>query len=157
MEPVRLAPNRKGTYLSLGFGLVCAVIGAGMVATGRYAGIAVLVLAAVGLYGGIGGFVPGLGLRIDQQGFRLRSLGKSWGALWLEIDGFTPRRVRIGRREDVDVVEIHYQQGVGDAHLPQHRLGETIGVDERYLIAAYGGLSNNELAQLLERYRAAYS
>jgi len=30
-----------------------------------------------------------------------------------------------------------------------------LGVDERYLIAGYGGLSNTQLAELLEKYRAA--
>jgi hypothetical protein len=29
---------------------------------------------------GVAGFVPGVGLRLDQQGFYLKSLGKSWGA-----------------------------------------------------------------------------
>jgi hypothetical protein len=155
MDPVRLKPNRKGTYLALGFGIVFAVIGAAVVAAGSWVGIVVILLGAVGLYAGIGGFVPGLGLRLDSQGFRLKTLGKSWGAEWLEIEGFEPTRVRVGRREDVDVVEIHYQAGVGDSHLPRHELGKTIGIDERYLIAAYGGLSNTQLADLLERYRTS--
>lgn len=148
-----LRPNRKGTYVSLAFGIVCAAIGAAMILSGRYAGIVVCVLGAVGLYAGAGGLVPGQGLCLDEQGFRLRSFGKSWGAGWLEIERFTPTRVRIGRREDVDVVEIHYLEGVGDRHLPQHTLGETLGIDERYLVAAYGGLSNAQLADTLERYR----
>ena len=66
-----------------------------------------------------------------------------------------PKRIRVGRREDVDVVEIRYQQGLGDARVPRHRLGRTLGIDERYLIAAYGGLSNTELAELLEKYRTS--
>jgi len=156
MEPVRLKPDPKGTYLSLAFGVVFALIGVGMLAGGNdVGGIVVLLLGAVGLYGGIGGFLPRIGLRLDDQGFRLRSLGKSWGAQWVEIDGFTPKRVRVGRREDVDVVEIAYQQGLGDAHRPQHWYGRFLGVDERYLIAAYGGLSNTQLAELLEHYRAS--
>ena len=94
-------------------------------------------------------------LFLDPQGFRLRSFGKSFGAQWLEIAGFTPTKVRVGRRGgDVEVVEIHYVPGVGDRHLPGSKLGETLGVDERYLIAAYGGLSNVQLAAVLERYRA---
>ena len=59
----------------------------------------------------------------------------------------------MSRRGFVDVVEIHYRQGVGDRHLPHSKLGEALGVDERYLIAGYGGLSNADLAALLERYR----
>jgi len=43
MEQTLLPPDRKGSYLSLAFGIVCAAIGAPMV-------------------------VPGLGLRIDAQG-----------------------------------------------------------------------------------------
>jgi hypothetical protein len=155
MEPTRLRPDREGSYLSLAFGIVCGAIGAAMVADGNPAGIVVLVLAAVGLYAGVAGFVPGLGLRLDQQGFYLKSLGKSWGASWVETDGFTPAKVRVGRRADVDVVEIRYQQGIGDRRQPQHLLGRLLGVDERYLIAGYGGLSNTELAELLERYRTA--
>lgn len=155
MEQTLLRPDRKGSYLSLAFGLVCAAIGAAMVANGNDAGIALLVLAAVGLYGGIAGFVPGLGLRLDAQGFYLKSLGKSWGASWVETDGFTPARVRVGRRADVDVVEIRYQAGIGDRREPQHLLGRLLGVDERYLIAGYGRLSNTQLAELLEKYRAA--
>src|SRR5512133_3532913 len=149
-----LRPNRKGTYISLVFGAVAAAIGSAMILGGNSFGIGVCVLGAVGLYGGVGGLVPGQGLFLDAQGFRLRSFGKSWGADWLEIEGFTPTRVRIGRQEDVDVVEIHYQQGVGDRHLPRHHLGETIGIDERYLVAAYGGLSNVQLAETLEHYRS---
>jgi len=155
VDPVLLRPNRKGTYLSLAFGLAAAAIGVAMLAAGNKAGIVLLLLGAVGLYGAVGGVVPGQGLRLDGQGFHLKSFGKSWGAQWLEIDGFEPKRVRIGRRADVDVVEIHYQQGVGDSHLPEHKLGETIGIDERYLIAAYGGLSNEQLAALLEQYRSS--
>jgi len=154
VETALLRPDRKGTYASFAFGLVCAAIGTALLAKGNDVGIVVLVLAAVGLYGGIGGFVPGAGLRLDAQGFYLKSLGKSWGADWLEIESFAPKRVRVGRREDVDVVEIHYQQGVGDKHMPQHRLGEIIGIDERYLIAAYGSLTNVQLAALLEKYRS---
>lgn len=155
MEAALLKPDRKGSYLSLAFGVACAAIGAAMVTNENAAGIAVLVLAAVGLYAGVAGFVPGLGLRLDQQGFYLKSLGKSWGASWVETDGFTPARVRVGRRADVDVVAVRYQAGIGDRRVPQHVLGRLLGVDERYLIAGYGGLSNTQLAELLERYRAA--
>jgi hypothetical protein len=155
MEPRLLAPDRKGSYLSLAFGIVCALIGAAMVANGNDAGIVVLVLAAVGLYAGVAGFVPGLGLRLDANGFYLKSLGRSWGASWVETDGFTPARVRVGRRADVDVVEIRYQAGIGDRREPRHLLGRFLGIDERYLIAGYGRLSNTQLAELLEKYRAA--
>jgi len=155
MEPTLLRPDRKGSYLTLAFGIVCAAIGAPLVAHGNDGGIGVLVLAAVGLYAGIAGFVPGLGLRLDQQGFYLKSLGKSWGASWVETDGFAPTRIRVGRRADVDVVEIRYQQGIGDRREPRHLLGRFLGADERYLLAGYGGLSNAQLAELLEKHRAA--
>jgi hypothetical protein len=155
VEPQLLKPNRKGTYLSLAIGAVFAVIGIAMIAAGNLAGIVVALIGAVGLYGGVGGLVPGEGLRLDGQGFYLKSFGKSFGAEWLETEGFTPKRVRIGRRQDVDVVEIAYQQGIGDRRIPRHLLGRAIGIDERYLVAAYGGLSNTELAALLERYRTS--
>jgi len=155
MTPTLLKPDRKGSYLSLAFALVCAAIGVPMVVNGNAAGIAVLVLVGGGFYGGVAGFVPGLGLHLDAQGFYLRSLGKSWGASWVETDGFTPARVRVGRRADVDVVEVRYQPGIGDRREPRRLLGRLLGVDERYLIAGYGGLSNTQLAELLEKYRAA--
>ena len=149
MEPTLLRPDRKGTYASLGFGLACLVVGLALIASGAYAGVVVLALAAIGVYGGIGGFWPGVGLLLDQQGFRLKSFGKSWGAEWLEIERVEPVRIRVGRRTDVDAVRIHY---VGGTHEPANVVGKTLGIDERYLIAAYGGLSNVELAALLERY-----
>ena len=151
-----LRPDRKGTYLSLAIGGVFAAIGAAMIASDHLLGIVVVALGVVGLYGAVGGLWPGQGLRLDAQGFRLRSFGKSWGAEWLEIDGFTPTTVNVGRRNGiVDVVEIRYAQGVGDRHLPKRKLQQFLGVDERYLVAAYGGLSNVDLAALLERYRSA--
>jgi hypothetical protein len=152
---VLLRPNRKGTYLSLAFAAVATVIGVAMVAEGTTTGIALVVLAAIGFYAGAGGLVPGQGLRLDGQGFYLKSFGKSFGAQWLEIEGFEAKRLRIGRRGDVDVVEIRYQPGLGDARVPKHWLGKLLGIDERYLIAAYGDLSNKELAELLERYRTS--
>jgi hypothetical protein len=150
VEATLLRPDRKGTYASLGFGLLCLVIGLALVLAGRYVGIVVLLLAAVGLYGAVGGVWPGIGLRLDEQGLRVKSFGKSWDAEWLETERLEPARVRVGRRADVGVVRIHY---VGGTHEPQHKLGETLGIDERYVIAAYGGLSNSELAELMERYR----
>ena len=150
-----LKPDRKGTYASLAVGVVFAAIGASMVATGSYAGLAVAAIGAVGLYAALGGVWPGVGLRLDPQGFHLKSFGKSWGADWLETEGFAPTAIRVGRRSgDVDVVEVRYQQGVGDRHLPRRRLGRLLGVDERYVIAAYGGLTNVELAALMEKYRS---
>jgi hypothetical protein len=131
---------------------VCLVLGLALVLSRHYAGIGVLALAGVGLYGAVGGFWPGVGLRLDEQGFRVRSFGKSWGAEWLETERFEPERVRVGRREDVDVVRIHY---IGGTHEPQHTLGKTLGIDERYVIAAYGNLTNVQLAELMERYRTS--
>jgi hypothetical protein len=155
VDPVLLKPDRKGTYASLALGVLFAAIGASMIATGSYAGLAIVALGAVGLYAALGGVWPGVGLHLDPQGFRLKSFGKCWSAVWLETEGFTPTAVRVGRRSgDVDVVEVRYQQGVGDRHLPRRRLGRLLGVDERYVIAAYGGLSNVQLAELMENYRS---
>jgi len=151
---VLLKPDRKGTYIALALGVLFAAIGAAMIAKGTYAGVVVALIGAVGLYAGIGGIVPGQGLFLDERGFRLESFGKSWSAEWLEIAGFIPKRVRVGRRADVDVVEIQYQPGVGDRHVPRHLLGRFIGIDERYLVAAYGGQTNTQLAETLERYRS---
>jgi len=154
----QLKPDRKGTVASLLVGILFAAIGAVMLLAGTKAGIVVCAIGAVGLYGAVGGVVPGQGLWLDEQGFRLKSFGKSWGSEWLETAGFTPDRVDLGRRNGmVDVVRIDYADGVGDRHLPRSRLGRTLGIDERYLIAAYGGLSSVQLAGLLERYRTGRS
>jgi hypothetical protein len=156
MQPILLRPNRKGAYLSLAFALAMTMLGVALILAGTaVTGIAALVLAAVGIAGAIGGLLPGLGLRLDARGFHLKAIGKSWGAQWLEIESFAATRVRLGRQDDVDVVEIRYQPGVGTPHLPPNRLGETLGIDERYLMAGYGGLTGAQLAELLERYRSA--
>jgi hypothetical protein len=161
VDAVTLRPDRRGTWLALAVGVVFAAIGAALLAAGSLVGILPVLIGLVGLYAGIGGLVPGLAyLRLDDQGFRLKTLGKSWGARWVEIESFTPTKVvitrkgRFGRPGTNDVVEIHYRPGVGDAHLPQNVIQREYGIDERYLTAAYGGLSNVELAALLERYRA---
>lgn len=162
MDAVTLRPNRTGTRAALGVGVVFGAIGAAMVASGNLVGIVLLVLAGVGLYAGIGGLAPGLAyLRLDDQGFRLKSLGKSWGARWVEIEGFEPTKIviqraaRWGKPGTVDAVEIQYRPGIGDAHLPTNAVGREYGIDQRYVTAAYGGLSSAKLAGLLERYRAA--
>jgi hypothetical protein len=162
VDAVTLRPDRRGTWAALGAGVVFGLVGVVMVATGSLVGVVPLLIGLVGLYAGIGGLLPGAAyLRLDDQGFRLKSLGKSWGARWVEIESFEPtklivqRRARYGKPGTVDVVEIHYRPGVGDAHLPQHAYQREYGIDERYVTAAYGGLSNEELAELLERYRAA--
>ena len=151
-DGVLLRPDRKGTWLSLGLAAVFGAIGAAMVAAGNYSGIGVLAIALVGLYAGIGGFLPGIGLRLDEQGFRVRSLGKSWSAEWLEVESLAPAKVQVGRKNgDVAVVQVTY---VGGRREPRHKLGRLLGIDERYVIAAYGGLSNVDLAALMERYRS---
>jgi hypothetical protein len=163
VDTVTLRPDRRGTWLALGFGIVFGAIGAAMLAAGRWIGILPLLIGLVGLYAGVGGLVPGLaGLRLDDQGLRLRSLGKSWGARWVEIESFSPTTIVVspkravwGRAGTNDAVEIHYRPGIGDAHLPKNALGREYGIDERYVTAAYGGLSSAKLADLLERYRAA--
>ena len=162
MEPVTLRPNRGGTWVALAVGGLFGAIGATMVVTGNLVGIVPLVVGAVGLYAAIGGLVPGLAyLRLDDQGFRLKSLGKSWSARWVEIESFEPTKIvvqraaRWGKPGTIDAVEIHYRPGIGDAHLPKNALGREYGIDERYVTAAYGGLSSERLAELLERYRAA--
>jgi hypothetical protein len=144
-----LKPDRKGTWLSLAVGVVFVAIGLVMWSV---AGIVVILIGAVGLYGFVGGLWPGIGLRLDEQGFRVKSFGKSWGAEWLECERFEPATVQVGRKNgNADVVRIHY---VGGTHEPRHKLGQTLGIDERYVIAAYGGLSNTELARKMEEYRA---
>jgi hypothetical protein len=162
VDAVTLRPDRRGTWVALAIGIVFALIGAAMLAGGSLVGIVPVLIGLVGLYAGIGGLVPGLAyLRLDDEGFRLKSLGKSWGARWVEIESFAPTKIvvqrsgRFGKPGTVDAVEIRYRPGIGGAHLPQHVYQREYGIDERYLTAAYGGLSSGQLAELLERYRAA--
>ena len=74
----------------------------------------------------------------------------------VEIEGFAPKTLRTGRRPNFAVVEVSYRSGIDDSHLPEHRYEGIIGVDERYIVAGYGHLSNEQLAELLERYRERY-
>jgi hypothetical protein len=157
LEPTTLRPNRLGSYLSLALGVVFGLAGALLLAGGNRTGLVAAALATLGLAAGIGGLIPGRAyLRLDDQGFYVKSITKSFGAKWVEIEGVAPKTVRIGRK-DVPVVAVSYRTGIGDAHLPRHRLERgTIGIDERYIVPAYANLGNEQLATLLERYRDRY-
>ena len=97
------------------------------------------------------GYMAPEGMTMDNPEY------KSWGAKWVEVDGFVPDTVRIGRNSNVPVVSVPYRTGIGDAHLPRHRLERgTIGIDERYIVPAYAELDNEQLAAMLERYRDRY-
>jgi hypothetical protein len=158
LDPTTLRPNRLGSYLSLALGLLFGLVAALLLSGGNRTGLIAAVLAAIGLVAGIAGLIPGRAyLRLDDQGFYVKSISKSWGAKWVEVDGFTPKRVRLGRNSNVPVVVVSYLTGIGDAHLPRNRLErETIGIDERYLVPAYANLDNERLAAMLERYRDRY-
>ena len=158
LEQTTLQPNRLGSYLSLALGVLFGLAGALLLAGGNRTGLVAAALAALGLVAGIGGLIPGRAyLRLDDQGFYVKSISKSWGAKWVEVDGFAPDTVRIGRNSNVPVVSVSYRTGIGDAHLPRHRLERgTIGIDERYIVPAYAKLDNEQLAAMLERYRNRY-
>ena len=55
----------------------------------------------------------------------------------------------------MDVVRADYRDGYEARRTPGSRLGEALGVDERYVMPGYGGLSATQLVELLEQRRAA--
>jgi hypothetical protein len=53
----------------------------------------------------------------------------------------------------MDVVRADYRDGYEAQRTPASRLGEAFGVDERYVMPGYGGLSAAQLVELLEQWR----
>jgi hypothetical protein len=158
-ETLILRPSRSGIYASAFAALFFGAVGIGMVASGRATGYIVLAIGAVGLFAFLAGVLPGRAfLRLDPQGFHVEAPTKSWGAAWVEVERFRIEARRVGRSRAVtNVVRADYHDGFDAQHTPDSRLGEALGVDERYVMPGYGGLSAEQLAELLEQWRAASS
>jgi hypothetical protein len=154
-----LRPSRSGIYASGLAALLFGGIGIGMVASGRLLGLIVLAIGAVALFAFVVGVWPGRAfLRLDRQGFYVKAPTKSWGATWHELERFRVEARVVGRNHTMmNVVRADYRDGYEAQRTPGSKLGEAFGVDERYVMPGYGGLSAEKLAELLERWRTDHS
>lgn len=156
-EALILRPSRRGVIASAAAGVVFGGIGAAMVASGNATGWIVVAPGAVGLAAFVIGVLPGRAyLRLDRVGFHIHSPTKSWSVSWFEVEGFRAGTIPVNRRK-LPVVFIDYRDGYAAAHTPQTRLGEALGVDERYLTGGYGNLSIAGLTELLQSWRARHA
>ena len=57
----------------------------------------------------------------------------------------------------MNVVRADYRDGYEAQRTPGSKLAEAFGVDERYVMPGYGGLSAEKLVELLERWRTDHS
>ena len=131
-------------------GLLVAAIGAAV------PNAFVIVLGAIACIGGGLSLVPRFAyLKLDEQGFEVKKIGKRWGAQWLEVERFETAKVLIGRYP-TPVVEVHYREGFAERHLPASTLGKTIGFSQRYIEPGYGLKADAQTA-LLDEWRRRYS
>ena len=146
---VYLRPKRRPMLLISVAGLVVAAIG---VATMTVFVITLGVIAAVGA--GLS-LVPGLAyLKLDDQGFVVKKIGKRWGAAWIEVERFEATKVLLGR-SPTPLVEVHYREGFAGRHLPTSTLGRTVGFSQQYIELGYG-LTADAQAALLNEWRGRY-
>src|SRR4051794_39421646 len=150
-----LRPSRSGIYASAFAALFFGAIGIGMLVSGRTIGLIPLAIAGVGLFAFAAGVLPGRAfLRLDPRGFYVKAPTKSWGATWHEVERFRIEKRPVGRnRATTDVVRAEYRDGYEAQRTPASKLGQAFGVDERYVMPGYGGLSAAELVALLEEWR----
>ena len=95
-------------------------------------------------------------LRLDDQGFTVVSPVKTWKGAWSEVERFEADTVSMGPRSRVPVVRVVYRDGFGAAHEATSLPGKVLGVDEHYVMPGYGNLDNDQLAELLTRFRRRY-
>ena len=146
-DEIILRPPRKTMALIALGGLIVAAVG--LAVSGAVA-LFLVVLGLIALVGGSLRLVPGLAyLKLDDQGFKIKQIGKSWGALWLEVESFEPTNVLIGRSPR-EVVEVHYREGFAEKHLPTSTLGKTVGFSQRYMQPGYGLKADAQAALLNE-------
>ena len=127
-QPLVLRPSRKGTVTAFGIGLLFTIVTAVLLAAGDViAAFVIGLLAIVGIGAGIAGLTPRAAhLRLDDQGYEVRSPIKSWQVGWGEIDHLERAEVRAGRRGTTPVVTIVFREGFERQHLPQTRLGKLL-------------------------------
>ena len=132
--------------ISLG-GLIVAAIGAATMT------VFVIVLGAIACIGAGLSLAPGLAyLRLDDQGFEVKKIGKRWGAQWIEVERFEVTKVLVGRYP-TPVVEVHYREGFAERHLPKSTLGKTVGFSQQYIEPGWGLKADAQAALLNEWHR----
>ena len=156
--PLVLRPSRAGTFAAFGAGALFAVVGLALAASGKWIGaLIILAFAAVGLWAGVMGVLPHRSeLRLDDQGLSVVSPVKTWKAGWEEIDRFEPDTIEVGRRSRVKVVRVVYRDGFDTAHTAHSLPGRALGVDEHYVMPAYGNLDDEKLCALLTAFRERF-
>ena len=144
-----LRPKRRPMLLISVAGLVVAAIGAATTT------VFLIVLGLIAAVAAGLSLVPGIAyLRLDDQGFEVKKIGKRWGADWIEVDRFEATKVRMGR-SPTPIVEVHYREGFEGRHLPTSTLGKTIGFNQQYIELGYG-LKADAQAALLNEWRGRY-
>jgi hypothetical protein len=156
--PLVLRPSRAGTLAALGAGTLFSVVGLALAASGNWiVAVIVLAFAAVGLWAGVMGVLPHRSeLRLDEQGLGVVSPVKTWKAGWEEIERFEPDTIAVGRRSRVEVVRVVYRDGFDTAHSARSLPGRALGVDEHYVMPAYGNLDDEQLCALLTAFRERF-
>ena len=154
-EPLVLRGSLKGTVAALGVGLLFTLFALVLLSAGAVLPAFVVGgFALVGLGAGIAGLKPGAAyLRLDDQGYAVKSPIRSWRIGWSEIDHLERAELPAGRRGTTPVVEVVFRDGFERQHLPQTRLAKLLP-DEHYLYPAYGNLDVDRLLALLEQWHA---
>lgn len=152
--PLVLRPSRKSTIAAFGAGTLFAVVGLALAAAGNWlVAVIILVFAAVGLWAGVMGVLPKRSeLRLDDQGLTVVSPVKTWKAVWADVERFEPDTIAVGRRSRAKVVRVVYRDGFDAAHTAQSLPGRALGVDEHYVMPAYGNLDDQRLNALLTAF-----
>jgi hypothetical protein len=130
-------------------GLLVAAIGAATTT------VFLIVLGAIAGVGAGLSLVPGIAyLKLDDQGYEIKKIGMRRRVAWIEVERFEATKVLIGR-SPTPVVEVHYREGFGSAHLPRTLLGKTVGISQQYIELGYG-LKADAQAALLNEWRTRY-
>jgi hypothetical protein len=156
--PLVLRPSRAGTFAAAGAGVLFLLVGLFFAAAGNMlVAIFALALAAVGLFAAVVGVLPRRSeLRLDEQGLEVVSPVKRWKAGWDEIERFEVARVPMGRSTRGPVIRVVYGEAFDAGHTSKSALGKALGVDEHFVVPAYGNLNAEQLSGLLSRFRERY-
>ena len=158
MLPLVLRPSRKSNIAAFGAAILFGVVGLLFAAAGAWVGgVFCFVLAAIGLFAGVMGVLPKRSeLRLDDQGFEVVSPVKDWKAAWIEIERFEEDTVPTGRYGEAPVVRVIYRDGFDTKHEATSLAGKALGTDEPLVMPAYGNLANEQLCELLTRFRERF-
>jgi hypothetical protein len=156
--PLVLPPSRAGTIAAVAAGILFLLVSLLFAAVGSwFVSLFGLFLAFVGFVAAGAGVLPRQSdLRLDEQGLEVVSIVKRWKAGWSEIERFEVETVPMGRRSRGPVIRVVYRDGFDAAHTSKSLLGRALGIDEHYVVPAYGNLDAEELCGLLSRFRERF-